>query len=80
MLTVGTSARVADHPVLVVALGAALLDLRLIDPEEVGEPVVALTLVEVGIELGALGRRRGGGSLFRANCLPSSVARYTTSS
>lgn len=65
ILAVGTSAWVADHPVLVAAPVPALLDLRLVDPEEVGEAVVALALVEIGIELGALPRWWGWWQLFQ---------------
>jgi len=56
MLAVGTSAWVADHSVFVVAPGAALLGLWLVDPEEVGEAVIALALVEIGIELSNWGQ------------------------
>lgn len=79
MLAVGAAAWVAHHPVFIVSPGAALLDLGLVDPEEVGEAVIAFALVEIGIELGVLSRRRRRGSLASANCFPSGVARYTTS-
>ncbi|MNH20419.1 hypothetical protein D3C79_801860 [compost metagenome] len=69
VLPVCAPAGVAHHPVLPSTPLAALLVLRHVDAEEVGEPVVALALVEVGVELGALGRWRGRWQLVQGELL-----------
>lgn len=69
ILTVYALFGVANHPVLPCTPIAALLVLRHVDAEEVSEAVVALALVEVGIELGAPGRRRGRWQLVQGELL-----------
>ena len=72
MLAVGAAAWVAHHPVFIVSPGAALLDVGLVDPEEVGEAVIAFALVEIGIEPGVLSWRRRRGKLGQRKLLPFS--------
>ena len=57
ILAVRASSRVPNHPIFVIPPIATLLILRHVDAKEVSEAVIALALVEIGIELGALGRR-----------------------
>ena len=60
MLPVGASTGVANHPVLSISPVATLLEHGLVDAKEVGEAVVALAFIKVGIKLGTFWRRRCG--------------------